>query len=65
MTAIDITGVSTEGKSPIAEIDDEKLAELSDVVARFTSVVSRRLPDDVTAQRVGERGGRQRGLGRE
>ena len=50
MTAIDIAGVSTEGKSPIAEIDDEKLAELSDVVARFTSVVSRRLPDDVTAQ---------------
>lgn len=55
MTAIDIAGVSTEGKSPIAEIDDEKLAELSDVVARFTSVVS-----PTTSRRSSRRSPRRR-----
>ena len=30
--------------------DPGRLAELADVVARFTAVVSRRLPDDVTAR---------------
>ena len=48
VAAIDITGVSTEGKSPIAEIDDEKLAELcaahKDRFAAFASL-SLQFPD--------------------
>lgn len=54
MTTLDIVGIHTDATTP-PEPDTppggsaDRLAELADVVARFTAVVSRRLPDDVTA----------------
>ncbi|PHP52981.1 L(+)-tartrate dehydratase subunit alpha [Actinomyces ruminis] len=48
MTTAEIAGAHADATAPPG--DTAGLAELADVVARFTAVVSRRLPDDVTAE---------------
>ena len=49
-TAADTTIPTLSATALPPDSDPGRLAELADVVARFTAVVSRRLPDDVTAR---------------
>jgi len=50
-TIVTTTTTTADSLSTIATVDARsRLSRLTDVVARFTSLVSRRLPDDVTAR---------------